>query len=371
MHSAVTDYRYSHALSPTSASVLSEDSVCIDESEPKKEEKENEEEEGGDVSRCDLSIDEVVLVGGCSLLPCVRATIKTALLQVGVTAFGGDINNANSSGKRDFCTSVNPHECVAHGLAVKGALMMGVREGKLKDLLMIDSVPYAVGIMTFLPSSSSYTSPKENSQEDVEGGQWVFDPILERGMRLPCTGRKTFPLDSSSLCAKKVSLDIYEETFEGNSVDADIKFISNCDLPIGHLRVCNISSLDSCSDNRCTVDVIFHMSENGEIKFVVEDSVGNELEGKGETSTETTPFVLGLYFVCLLILYIVVKIFIVGNSELLQELEAKGGYVSSGFEEDSDSGEGLKGVVDELASVASAVGGAMSSANAIDGEFEF
>jgi len=324
-----------------------------------------------------VAIDEVVLVGGCSLLPCVRSAIREALVEEGVNTFGGrdagPTHSCSSSpakedeqeegGVRDFCSSVNPHESVAHGLAVKGALMMGVREGRLKELLMIDSVPYAVGILSFQPSL----------EQGEDKDEWEFEPILERGMRLPCTQRKTFSLDASSLRARQVSIDVYEESFEGNSVDSEVKFISNCDLPIGHLRVC--ASGDSgrassgCDDDGKppTVDVVFHMLESGEVKFSVEDSAGQgQGECEGDDSAGASTLVLGLYILCLLLLYVVVKVVIVGNSELMQDLQAReldDGEASDMYSLSAEGG-GVSGFAETQ-------GPQLGSDHPINSEFEF
>ena len=385
-----------------------------------------------------MTIDEVVLVGGCSLLPCVRGTIQTALREVGVTTFGrGGYDSSSSSGssssgssssgsssaggerevppeegdgggggERAFCSSVNPHECVAHGLAVKGALMMGVREGRLKELLMIDSVPYAVGILSFitpLPPANTSARRKEEEEggegkEEEEGESWVFDPVLERGMRLPCTARKTFPLAASSLQARQVSLDIYEETFEGNSVDAAVVFISNCDLPIGHLRVCSAEAgaeagagagagTGTVDRLQLTVDVIFHMTENGEVKYAVEDSraVLTALQqrqqaagrdGGSSSSSSSSTLVLGLYLTCLLVLYVVVKVVIVGNSELVADLQARGysyDEASDVFSEGLGQDMGLDTDVpgQDMEGEGGDLLGRLSHADVMNSEFEF
>lgn len=331
-----------------------------------------------------LTIDEVVLVGGSSLLPCVRSAIKEALVEEGVTSFGGldvgdDKGKVETENVREFCSSVNPHECVAHGLAVKGALMMGIREGKLKELLMIDSVPYAVGILSYQPPESSTS---QESKDKVMEDCWVFDPILERGMRLPCTGRKTFALDTSSLQARQVSIDIYEETFEGNSVDSEIKFISNCDLPIGHLRVCNKSDSECHSEKQSqspTVDVVFHMTENGEIKYSVEDSEEKMNRETGSTRTEDADpngggtLILGFYLFCLVVLYVIVKVVIVGNTELLQDLQERGygedelaALSVGGDGSDGSDGSDGGGYVDVSEDVVSSI-----NSDVINGEFEF
>ena len=70
-------------------------------------------------------IDEVVLVGGQTRMPAVRAAVKKF--------FGKEPNH-----------SVNPDEAVALGAAIQG----GVLGGEVKDLLLLDVTPLSLGIET-------------------------------------------------------------------------------------------------------------------------------------------------------------------------------------------------------------------------------
>jgi molecular chaperone DnaK len=70
-------------------------------------------------------IDEIVMVGGSTRIPLVRARVKEF--------FGKDPNH-----------SVNPDEVVALGAAVQG----GVLSGDVKDILLLDVTPLSLGIET-------------------------------------------------------------------------------------------------------------------------------------------------------------------------------------------------------------------------------
>lgn len=70
-------------------------------------------------------IDEVILVGGQTRMPAVRAAVKKI--------FGKEPNH-----------SVNPDEAVALGAAIQG----GVLGGEVKDLLLLDVTPLSLGIET-------------------------------------------------------------------------------------------------------------------------------------------------------------------------------------------------------------------------------
>ncbi|MDR2429109.1 MAG: molecular chaperone DnaK [Candidatus Margulisbacteria bacterium] len=70
-------------------------------------------------------INEVILVGGSTRIPCVRQLVKD---------FFGKEPNA----------SINPDECVAVGAGIQG----GVLAGEVKDIVLLDVTPLTLGIET-------------------------------------------------------------------------------------------------------------------------------------------------------------------------------------------------------------------------------
>lgn len=98
-------------------------------------------------------IHEIVLVGGSTRIPKVQKLLK-------------DFFN----GKELNC-SINPDEAVAFGAAVQAAVLTGVQDSTVKDLLLVDVAPLSLGIET-------------------AGG--VMTKLVERNTRIPYKTSNTF-----------------------------------------------------------------------------------------------------------------------------------------------------------------------------------
>lgn len=117
------------------------------------------------------SISEVILVGGTTRVPSIRALIQSK--------FPG----------LELCTSLNPMSSVAQGLAIQAAIQSKVVPvHKLKSALMLDCVPHAIGVQ--LPDGS-------------------FCEVIPRNTPLPARGAATFVLADKQ--QKGVTIKAVEE----------------------------------------------------------------------------------------------------------------------------------------------------------------
>ena len=75
-------------------------------------------------------VHEVILVGGSTRIPKIQKMLSKYF------------------GNKELCKSVNPDECVAYGAAIQAAILSGVKDDKINDLLLIDVLPLSVGLET-------------------------------------------------------------------------------------------------------------------------------------------------------------------------------------------------------------------------------
>jgi len=75
-------------------------------------------------------IHEIVLVGGSTRIPKIQQLLSEF--------FNG----------KELCKSINPDECVAYGAAVQAAILSGVKDEKISDLLLLDVCPLSLGLET-------------------------------------------------------------------------------------------------------------------------------------------------------------------------------------------------------------------------------
>eukprot|EP00947_MAST-08B_sp_MAST-8B-sp1_P004119 g4119.t1 len=99
-------------------------------------------------------VDEVVPVGGATRMPLLRTMLKEAFPAC-----------------PDLCTALNPDEVVAEGAAVRAALLGGVGDDLIADVMMMDAVPQSFGVHV--------------------GGD-AFEPVILRNAAVPAKATKTF-----------------------------------------------------------------------------------------------------------------------------------------------------------------------------------
>lgn len=114
-------------------------------------------------------IDEIVLVGGSTRIPKIQ--------QLLTDYFNG----------KELCKSVNPDEAVAYGAAVMGAVLSGVKNKKIDDLVVLNVCPLSLGVETL-------------------GG--VMTTLIPKNTTLPT--RKTQTFSTASDNQSGVTIKVYE-----------------------------------------------------------------------------------------------------------------------------------------------------------------
>lgn len=98
-------------------------------------------------------VDDIVIVGGSTRIPKVQEILSQY--------FNG----------KELCKSINPDEAIAYGAAVQAAVLSGISDEKLDQLVLLDVTPLSLGVET-------------------SGG--VMTVLIPRGTTLPTKRTQTF-----------------------------------------------------------------------------------------------------------------------------------------------------------------------------------
>jgi len=162
-------------------------------------------------------VDEVVLVGGSTRIPKVQSILQ-------------DFFNGKA-----LCKSVNPDEAVAFGAAFQGAILSGVRDKAMSQLILVDVTPLTLGIET-------------------EGK--VMAKVVPRNTSIPCTRTKEFTT------VEDYQTEVLLKIFEGE------RGITDANHLLGEFT---INGIERAKQGIPKIDVTFEINASGMLSVCATD----------------------------------------------------------------------------------------------------
>jgi hypothetical protein len=209
------------------------------------------------------SIDEIILVGGCTRMPQIRENIKTF--------FNGKEPNI----------SVNPDEVVAMGAAIQGYILSNKTDPFSENITLLDVVPLSLGV-------------------EIIGG--IMNTVIPRNSIIPITKKRKYTNDDDNETfigikifegERKMTKDNYlVGEFELTGITPALRGINQFEITfsVDVNGIINVTAIDlSNVDNKKTITINSNKGRltPDKIKTLIEEAKIYEIKDKTEREKKT------------------------------------------------------------------------------------